>query len=262
MALVARTALAAGPGLGTSHASMIVMRPLLCSVVAWFALGACHIEEDTLVFDRPGLARAVMAAQRRMHERFGAARRIEQAIAFSDLEQARRDAHDLATLDEPDVLLTWRPYFDAIRDAARQVESSGSVVDAARRAATLGERCADCHEAIAARVVFPAEVRPPEDRRLAGKMLGHQWAATQMWYGLIGPADDRWLAGARALTTVPLTIVAQGVTPSSELDVDDVARVRLYANRALRPMAQDARAELFGTLLATCTHCHAVLRDR
>ena len=93
-------------------------------------------------------------------------------------------------------------------------------------------------------------------------MLGHQWAATQMWFGLIGPADDRWLIGARALTTVPLTIVAQGVTPSSELDVDDVARVRLYANRALGAMPREERAELFGTLLATCAHCHAVLRDR
>jgi len=37
--------------------------------------------------------------------------------------------------------------------------------------------------------------------------------------------------------------------------------MRLYANRAMTA-PQDARAELFGTLLTTCTHCHAVLRDR
>jgi hypothetical protein len=238
------------------------MRSFLCSIVAWFVLGGCHIDDNTLVHERPGLATAVANAQRRMHERFGAVRRIEQAIAFSDLEQAHRDAHDLAILDEPDVLPRWQPHLDAIRDAARQVELSGSVVDAARRAATLGSRCADCHVAIAARVTFPPDARPPEDRRLAGRMLGHQWAATQMWYGLIGPADDLWLIGARALTTVPLTIVAQEVTPSSELDVDDVARVRLYANRALVAIPRGERAELFGTLLATCAHCHTVLRDR
>jgi len=238
------------------------MRSLLCCAAAWFVLGGCHIEENTLVLDRPGLATAVAAAHRRMHERFESARRIEQAVAFSDLEQARRGAHDLVMLDEPDVLLTWRPYFDAIRDAARQVEASGSVADVARSAATLGRRCADCHDAIAARVTFPAEARPTGERRLAEKMIRHQWAATEMWYGLIGPADDRWSAGAQALATVPLTIVAQGVTPSSALDVDDVARVRLYANRAMGTSARDARAELFGTLLATCAHCHAVLRDR
>lgn len=93
-------------------------------------------------------------------------------------------------------------------------------------------------------------------------MAGHQWAAARMWEGLLGPSDDRWLEGARALTTVPLDTVAQSVTPTSDVDVDDVARVRLYATRALAPAAQAAHAELFGKLLATCAHCHALLRDR
>jgi cytochrome c553 len=239
------------------------MRHLAFSLAAWFVVGSCHIEDDTLVLNQPRpLAATIEAAHQRMHARFAAARRIEQAIAFSDVERARSEAHELVALDEPDVLLTWRPYFDAIRDAAHQLELTGSVMGAARLAATLGRRCASCHEAIAARVTFPAEPRPPEAPRLAGQMLGHQWAAAEMWNGLIGPSDERWLAGARALTTVPLTIVAQSVTPTSELDVDDVARIRLYANRAVAATRQDARAELFGTLLATCAHCHAVLRDR
>lgn len=242
---------------------MPVMRHLMSFIVAWLAFGSCHIEDNTLVLNRPhSLASASMAAHRRMHTRFEAARRIEQAIAFSDLERTRAEAHDLAVFEEPDVLLTWRPYFEAIRDAAHQVESSGGVMDAARLAATLGRRCAECHEAIAAFVTFPADPRPADDFKLAAKMLEHQWAATQMWEGLIGPSDDRWLTGARALTTAPLTIVAQSVAPSSELDIDDVARVRLYANRAYAAASLDARAELFGTLLATCAHCHAVLRDR
>jgi hypothetical protein len=83
-----------------------------------------------------------------------------------------------------------------------------------------------------------------------------------MWWGLIGPSNDHWIAGARALTTAPLTIVAQSATPSSELEVDDVARVRLYANRAMTTSDPDARVDLYGTLLTTCAHCHAVLRDR
>lgn len=238
------------------------MRRVALLIAASFVLGGCHVEEETLVTDRPGsLAKAISGAHRRMHQRFAAARRVQQAIAFSDLDRARAEAHDLASLEEPDVLLTWRPYFDALRDAANQVELAGNVVDAARLTATLGQRCANCHEAIAARITFPSERRPPGDRKLTTQMLGHQWAAAQMWQGVIGPSDDRWLAGARALTTVPLTMVAQSPTPSSELDIDDVARVRLYANRALT-VPQHARAELFGTLLATCAHCHAVLRDR
>ena len=239
------------------------MRPIALLIAATFGFAGCHVDDSASVVDPPGsLARAIAAAHRRMHERFGAARRMQLAIAFSDLERAHAEAHDLAALEEPDVLATWRPYFDAIRDAAHEVELTGSLVNAARTTARLGQRCASCHQAIAAHVTFPIEPRPSEERPLAAEMLGHQWAAAQMWQGLIGPSEERWLAGARALTTVPLTIVALSPTPSSELDVDDVARIRLYANRALITQPQDARAELFGTLLATCSHCHAVLRDR
>lgn len=238
------------------------MRCLPLCFAAWLGLGGCHIDDDMLVINRPGLARAAAAAQHRMHARFAAASRIQEAIAFSDLERARVEARRIATMDESEVSLTWQPYFESVRDAAHQVELSSSHLDAARLAATLGQRCANCHIAIAARVTFPVESRPADGPKLAVQMPGHQWAAAQMWHGLIGPSDERWIAGARALASVRLTSVAHSVTPTSELDLDDLARIRLYANRALTAKSEDARAELFGTLLTTCAHCHTVLRDR
>jgi hypothetical protein len=213
----------------------------------------------------PGaLVAAIQDAHRRMHVRFTAAQRIEQAIAHSDLTRAHGEAHELARVDEPEALPAWRPYFDSIRDAARQIELAGNVIGAAQLTAGLGRRCARCHEAIRAHIVFPAEPPPPVDphARLVTDMLGHQWAAVQLWQGLIGPDEDRWAAGAQQLTTAPLDIVAQSVTPRAPIEVDDVARLRMYATRALHTGPQDARAELFGTMLATCAHCHALLRDR
>jgi hypothetical protein len=247
---------------GMRRARVRDMRSTAFLLVVSLGFGGCHIEDDMLVFNRPGLARAAAGAQQRMHTRFAAASRIQQAIAFGDLERVRAEARDIAALDESEVSLTWQPYFDSVRDAAHQVELSESVLDAARLTAILGQRCANCHVAIGARVAFPVESRPPDGPKLAVQMPGHQWAAAQMWYGLIGPSDERWVAGARALTTIRLTSVAQSATPASELDLDDLARIRLYANRALTARPQDARADLFGTLLTTCTHCHAVLRDR
>ena len=238
------------------------MRRSACLVIAGFGLAGCHIEEGGLAIGRPDLARSTQVEQRRMHERFDAATRIEHAIAFSDLERARSEAGYIMGLDVSNVSPTWRPYFDSLHDAAQQVASSRNLGEAARLTAALGQRCASCHVAIGARVELPAEKRPAGGKKLAAEMQGHQWAAAQMWWGLLGPSGDHWTAGARALTTVPLTIVAQSVTPSSELDVDDVARVRLYANRAITMSDPDARADLFGTLLTTCAHCHAVLRDR
>jgi hypothetical protein len=238
------------------------MRHAAVSIVAWFMFGACHIEEGALVMSRPDLGRAAVVEHRRMHARFNAASRIEHAIAFSDLERAHTEARDIAALDLSNVSEMWRPYFDSLRDVALQVESSRSLGEAARLTATLGQRCANCHLAIAARVEFPAELPPSGGPKLAAEMQGHQWAATQMWRGLIGPSSEHWTKGAHALTTARLTRVAQSPTPDSELDIDDVARIRLYANRAITMSDPDARVELFGTLLTTCAHCHAVLRDR
>lgn len=242
------------------------MRCLPILVAGCFALAGCHVDDDRAVVNhlnhpRP-LASTLQEAHQRMHARFGAARRIEQAIAFSDLARAQSEARYLAALEETDLLPAWRPYVDAIRGAALELDRASDVMAAARLAALVGDRCASCHEAIAAKVAFPDEPPPVTTPTLAARMLGHQWAATRMWEGLIAPSEERWQAGARALTTVPLAMVAQAATPDSPLDIDDVARVRLYAQRALTPQPRAARAELFGTLLATCAHCHAVLRDR
>lgn len=255
-----RTGLAAG----TAHAPSRDVRLPSLILVASVVLGGCPFEAfDSMPQSRNAtVLESAQATHQRMHLRFAAARRMQEAIARSELGRARTEAHALAELDEPDILPEWRPYIDEIRHTANQIESTGSVVTAARLAAVLGRRCAACHEAIHARVAVPAEPRPPQGPRLALQMAGHQWAAARMWEGLIGPSDVRWLDGARALTTVPLNTVAQSVTTTSDLDVDDVARVRLYATRALAAMPQDARAEIFGQLLATCAHCHAVLRDR
>jgi len=206
-----------------------------------------------------------------MHLRFESAQRIEDAVARSDLARARVEARVLTELTEPDAPPRWQLYVERVRAAGHQIEQAGDVVAAALATAALGRECARCHEEIGAKVAFPVQPRPDDDARLAPRMLGHQWAAAQMWNGLIGPAGDRWLDGARALTQVALTIVAQEPRPGDLADTiggtsrssgDDVARVRRYAKRAVTTSDQDARAEIFGQLLATCAHCHVVIRDR
>ncbi|CAN5899043.1 hypothetical protein BH11MYX2_BH11MYX2_11100 [soil metagenome] len=236
------------------------MRPLLLLL----PLLGCQAEPFDSIHTRPddNFAASVQAVQSRMHLRFAAAQQTEQAIAASDLERARTNAHVISELDEPEALAVWQPYIVDIRNAARQVESAGDVIAAAHTMGTLGMKCAQCHVAIKARVKFPEQPRPSDDPKLAPQMLGHQWAAVQMWEGLIGPSNERWNAGAQALTAVPLNIVAQATTPAFAGDVDDVARIRLYARRAVKATSDDARAAVFGDLLATCAHCHAILRDR
>jgi len=207
------------------------------------------------------LSAQLRGVHERMHARFAAARRMEVYLALSDLDQTRIEAHLLAMLDEPEALPAWRPYLDDIRYNARQVERSTNTMAAAQATANVGASCGRCHRAIGAHVRFRDEPRPGNDPKLAVRMVDHQWAAMQMWEGLIGPSDERWLAGANALTAMPINIVAQSVTPTSEIDIDDVSRIRLHARRGLQAKPED-RPKVFGDLLATCTHCHALLRDR
>jgi len=207
------------------------------------------------------LAAQIQAADRRMHARFGAARQIEYAVARSDLEGARTNAHVIAQLDEPDLARVWQPHMIGVRDAARQIEIAGDITLAATRTGALGRRCAECHEATSATVELANDPRPADDPQ-GSRMLGHQWAALRMWEGLIAPSQQRWEEGALALTTVPLNLVAQAVTPSFQGDLDDVARIRMLARKAPAATTDAARAELFGTMLGSCAHCHAVLRDR
>jgi hypothetical protein len=90
-------------------------------------------------------------------------------------------------------------------------------------------------------------------------MTDHAWAAARLWEGLVGPSPALWSTGAGALADSTLTIVAEG----GELGVgDDVARIKLLATRAKKAETQDARAELYGQIMATCARCHAAIRDR
>jgi hypothetical protein len=207
------------------------------------------------------LTASIKAAERRMHERFSSAKQMAQSIALGDLERAHDSARVIALLDEPDALPEWRPYIDDIREMARQIEFATTTIAAARSATILGLRCAHCHLAIKARVTIPLEPRPPVDQQLALQMRSHQWAAVQMWTGLIAPADDHWLAGAAALTVVPINMPPRGMLPRFADDLDDVARIRLSGRRALTTRSDADRVDTLGDVLATCAHCHIALRN-
>jgi hypothetical protein len=224
-------------------------------ILVALALAGCDAAADPAGGGSPD--QKTSAIQARMHARFAASRRMEQAIALGDLDRAREEARTIAQIEEPNLLPAWRPYFENIRSAAHQVDMSKDLVAAAKMTAVLGDNCAKCHAANNAKLVFPKEPAPKDDPHLAARMASHQWAATQLWEGLIGPSDDRWVDGARLLAKAPLNVTAE----SDRLGIaDDVSRVRLYANRALAAKPGD-RALIYGDLLATCAHCHYAIRD-
>ncbi len=222
---------------------------------------ACQADAD------PGrerdLAQQLIEIRGHMHIRFAATSGIRMAIAYGDLRRAQTEARIVATLDEPEILPQWRPYVDNVRAAAFQFTNSKDTVAAAKQLAILGRRCAQCHEAVPAKLVFAKVAIPKGDPKLASTMAGHQWATARMWEGLIGPSNARWNEGATALAKAPLAITAEGEVPGRELGIaGDVARIRLLATRAQKANTLDDRVEIYGDLLGTCAHCHDTIRDR
>ena len=202
------------------------------------------------------LAAKLQALSQRMHARYLGAHRLIAAVGRSDLDSARLEAHAMSVLEEPDVLPEWRPYFVAVSQAALDIELAPDVGVAGRLVATLGARCLACHTAARAKPKLAPLPHGPT------RMLEHQQAAIARWDGLVISSDEHWLAGADILATAPLAMVARAATPEWPDDVDDVARLRMYAQRAKHVTAPAERTELFGTIMTTCSHCHTALRDR
>ena len=196
----------------------------------------------------------------RMHDRYAWATQIVHGIASGDVALAKASARVITRLDEPDAPAAWIPFLAAVHDGARQVEIAPNTESATHAAATMGQRCAECHTALNVSVRFPVRPPPPQSPRLASQMLDHQWAAALMWDGLIGPSPELWARGAKALETVPMNVVARAVTPTYQGAGDDPARVRALAARAASMTTTPERGALFGDLLDVCAHCHATLR--
>lgn len=66
-----------------------------------------------------------------------------------------------------------------------------------------------------------------------------------------------------SLPRLPRRGAAEARTPGHDLGIaDDVAEIRALARHARDVDELDARARLYGDLLATCVRCHAAIRDR
>ena len=204
--------------------------------------------------DMAAFSRRVEAADARMHVRYASSREIVVQLGVSSLDGAHAAAARVDALIEPDLLPVWRPYVENVREAAHAITQVTDLERTARAAGDLGLRCAQCHEASHAPIAFGDAQRPPPLG--IPRMADHQWAALQMWDGLVGPAPERWKTGAAALAQIPVNLIA------ARGDSDDVARVRMLAERAGTAATSEARAQVFGDVLAACAHCHQTLRDR
>jgi hypothetical protein len=200
-------------------------------------------------------AEATIRASMQGHDKHGDAMR--DAMVRGDLDGAKGEAKLLAEmrLTGP-VSGLFQHLLDSMKDAAARASGANDLKEATHDVGVLGKTCGDCHSVFGRPGMIVGQPAAPASG-VRASMQRHQWAAEQLWEGLVVPSDDAWSAGALALEDASLT--PESLTPGKspvprvgELTrtVHDLGRQAADVERA------DTRADLYGQMLGTCAECH------
>jgi len=195
-----------------------------------------------------------------MKDHFTAVVLVRDALIVGNLELAKWNASFLAKQEPDPAVASWSLYVDHLREQAARVAEAPTLAAATGASTALALECGRCHAANGVSPSFPAV-----DRRAAASgpgphMRRHEWAAEQMWDGLVGPSEERWNDGVRELAEAPLAqeeILANAtVAPSIAKLATDVHALGGEGGKAT---TWDDRAAVYGRLLATCAACHSAI---
>jgi len=196
-----------------------------------------------------------------MEEHFAALSSARNAVVAGDLEAARERLGWLATHEPTEELpAAWTVFVSAMRAAAKRSSEAEGAEALARGVAHVASECGSCHESMGKGPLFTEQPSAAEGNTTRDHMIRHNEASEQMWQGLIGGDDARWLAGANALSdTEPL----RELKHPTDKGIPEVSRalgvkVHELGLEGLGTMDRVARANLYGELIGTCALCHAV----
>jgi cytochrome c553 len=198
---------------------------------------------------------AIANTPEHMQEHFTRLRDIEEAIIRADLEAARVPArwladHPIAT-DFPRE--TARPLSNMLADA-EAVATTGDIHDAAMAAGSLAARCGSCHAAAKVEPELPAAPEHTAATPATRHMVEHQAALHLMARGLVAPISGEWRTGADALKDAsPSEKDRRGM---SEEALAAETRIHELAGKAIDAPDQRTRAEIYGSIIASCADCH------
>ncbi len=189
-----------------------------------------------------------------MRAHYAAATDLQKAISHGRLIEARELAAWIGT--------NARPRTDELMTASYQLEQARDLRTAAALTGDLAGACGSCHQERGAHPALKAAPEPVAVPGIEAQMQRHQWAATRLWDGVIGPDDAAWFAGARAMANATIDL---GATTHAQPNSDVVGYAESLRELALR--AGDtrdltARSVQYGEMLYTCASCHAIVRPR
>jgi cytochrome c556 len=205
-------------------------------------------------------AAAPVDVKAHMDEHFAKAAEVQAAVVRGDVSGAKAGAQWIAEHQETAGLpASGQPALDEMKKAARAVADAPDIKAAALGTADLAVSCGSCHAASHAKVTFPAAVPPAAKGETDAQMLAHQHATDLLYEGLVGPSDESWAEGAKALKAAPFSGAKMPKPPKPSKDIAKAeAEVDAIADKALTATDATARGAVYAALVASCASCHAL----
>lgn len=192
-----------------------------------------------------------------MEVHFVRATDMQRAIIDGDLAAAQTNAKWIVDNTVVEQLpVRWRPNVPPVINSAQAVVDATTLTAAAEATAQMAAACGACHQKMGMPLVFEAEDSPPPHGDQESHMQRHQWGADRLWEGLVGPSDESWRRGAKALLEAPL--LRDAARKKGDADTQQIAdHVHALGSSAVSVSEPAQRAGLYGELLGTCATCHA-----
>ena len=192
-----------------------------------------------------------------MQEHWGLAIVIRDAVIAATLDELPDVAGELADHKAPDALAAFSEPVSRMRSAAERAQKAGDLATASSATADLARACGDCHLAAGAAPSLPSEDLPPGENSTKAHMLQHDWAARELWAGLVIPSDERWARGAAGLAHKPLEkgdFFEDWEVTDGLIALDD--NVHKLRARVAAAATRDERTAVYAELISNCAACH------
>ena len=194
-----------------------------------------------------------------MHKDFSRTVDIQTAVVQGKMDRAQRAASwILEHRDQRPFPPEAEAYRKEMLGYASRIAEAEDMTEVASQTGRMAGACGSCHQSVGGGPRFVVGTPSPDGSTQAAQMIRHLWAADRMWEGLVGPSDEAWMAGARAMAeTQPAMVGALPASTAPGTPQILLREVNLLGTEAMNAKGTEARADVYGRLLETCNRCHA-----
>lgn len=195
-----------------------------------------------------------------MHRQFSRTVDIQTGVVLGDLDRAREAGSWLLSQDAGASTAGGAGiYREAMRDHAATIAEAEDLDVVTVEVGRLAASCGSCHQASNGGPRFVAGSDAPEGDSRGAQMILHLWAADRMWEGLVGPSEEAWQAGTRALSELAPTLgwaIRASESPGEASRI--LQALSRLASEAGKARGQEERGAAYGRILETCRRCHSL----